>query len=85
MTLGELIAWYRPRLEDETVGVRRSWEEMFTYTTRQYPPTTPLEIFDVDTLSERLASSGMDQRIVGGYAKRWLGIIDAFAEERGEW
>lgn len=85
MTLGEVVTWHRPRIEDESVGVRRSWEEMFTYTARHYPLSTPVEIFDVDTLSERLAASGMDQRIVEGYAKRWRGVLCALVEARGKW
>lgn len=40
MTLDELVTRYRPHLDDESVGVRRSWEEMFTYTLKLYPRDT---------------------------------------------
>lgn len=40
MTLGELIDRYRLHLEDEPVGVRRSWEDTFRYAVRHYPPET---------------------------------------------
>ena len=32
MTLAELIDMQRTNLEDESVGIRRSWEETFRYT-----------------------------------------------------
>ncbi|NTB87983.1 hypothetical protein [Agrobacterium tumefaciens] len=75
MTLGELIDWHRPKLEDESVGVRRSWEEMFTYTLKHYSRSTPLETFALQILSQRLAASGMHQQIVDGYVKRWHAVL----------
>lgn len=78
MTLEDLIALYRPRLADETVGVRRSWEEMFKHTLRHYPKDTPLDAFDPDSLSDRLSSSGMHRPIVEGYVKRWREVLEQF-------
>ncbi len=75
MTLGELIDWYRPRLADEPVAIRRSWEEMFTYTLRFYGRNSPVMAFDPDVLSERLLASGMHHLIVSGYAKRWRDLL----------
>ena len=75
MTLGELIDRYRPCLADETVGVRRSWEEMFTYTLRHYSKDTPIATFDPEILSERLVMSGMNHLIVVGYVKRWRDLL----------
>jgi hypothetical protein len=75
MTLGELIDWYRPRLADESVAVRRSWEEMFTYTLRFYDKNSPIAAFDPDVLSERLVASGMHHLIVSGYLQRWRDLL----------
>lgn len=75
MTLVELIDWHRPKLEDEPVGVRRSWEEMFTYTLKHYSGSTPLETFELQVVSQRLAASGMHQQIVDGYVKRWRAVL----------
>ncbi|MBB3917715.1 hypothetical protein GGQ65_005034 [Rhizobium fabae] len=75
MTLGEIVDQHRLRLSDESVGVRRSWEEMFRYTLRQYPKDTPLEAFDLVSLAKRLAASGMQDQIVAGYIKRWQTLL----------
>jgi len=75
MTLGELVDHYRLELQDETVGVRKSWEEMFRYTFRYYPGETELTMFDPVTLSDRLLSSDMNPQIVAGYMKRWLDLL----------
>ncbi len=75
MTLDELIARYRPYLEDESVGARRSREEMFTYTLRLYPRDTPLEAFDVHSLEQRLISAGLHSPVVNGYVKRWADLL----------
>lgn len=82
-TLGDLIDWQRPNLEDESLGVRRSWEEMFTYTLKHYPRSTQLETFDLRILSERLAASGMYQQIVDGYVKRWRAVLRSADEFKG--
>ena len=76
MTLDELIAQYRLQLADETVGVRRSWEEMFKYTLRLYPGDTPLEAFDPDSLTETLLAAGLHRPIVDGYVKRWRALLN---------
>lgn len=83
MTLGELIDWHRPILVDESVGVRRSWEEMFTCTLKHYPHSTALDTFDLQILSERLAASGMHQQIVVAYAKRWSALLERVNEIKG--
>lgn len=75
MTLGELVDHYRLELQDETVGVRKSWEEMFRYTFRHYPEETELTMFDPVTLSHRLLSSDMNPQIVAGYMKRWRDLL----------
>lgn len=80
MTLGELIDQHRPRLADESVAVRRSWEEMFTYTLRHYSKDTPTGSFDLDDLSDRLISAGMRQLIVAGYLKRWRDVLSREGE-----
>ncbi len=71
MTLGELIDRNRLGLADESVAVRRSWEEMFTYTLRHFSKDTPLSTFDLDFLSRRLLAAGVHHLIVAGYVKRW--------------
>ena len=75
MTLDELVTRYRPHLEDESVRVRRSWEEMFTYTLRLYPRDTPLEAFDVHSLEQKLISAGLHPPVVNGYVKRWADLL----------
>jgi hypothetical protein len=75
MTLQELIDRFRPWLDDESVGLRRSWEEMFKYTLKHFPGGTLLQAFDLDLLSDRLLSSGMHRPIVEGYVKRWRDLI----------
>jgi hypothetical protein len=75
MTLQELIDNFRPCLADESVGMRRSWEEMFKYTIRHYPSDIPLQDFDLDLLADRLLSSGMHRPIVDGYVKRWRDLV----------
>jgi hypothetical protein len=76
MTLGQLIEIQRPRVQDESVGIRRSWEETFRYATKYFPPETPLKDFDLDVLSDRLASSGMQQQFVEGYVSRWRRLLE---------
>jgi hypothetical protein len=75
MTLGEIADRYRGELMDESVGVRRSWEEMFTHTFRHYPRGTPLNVVDLSTLSQRLSSAGMQECIVAGYVERWRCLL----------
>ncbi|MBY5439074.1 hypothetical protein [Rhizobium leguminosarum] len=58
MTLGELIDRYRPHLDDETVGARRSWEGAYRYTLKHYPPNTPLDEFDLEVLAVRMSEGG---------------------------
>jgi hypothetical protein len=72
---GELVDRYRLELQDVTVGVRKSWEEMFRYTFRQYPEDTELNTFDLGMLSERLLSSDINPQIVEGYMKRWRDLL----------
>lgn len=76
MTLGELINLYRARLEDESIGVRRSWEETFRYATKHFPPETSVADFNIEVLAERLSASGMQQQFVDGYVTRWRNIIE---------
>jgi hypothetical protein len=76
MTLEELIDRYRPHLADESIGVRRSWEEMFRYTLKHYSRDTRLDAFDLDVLTERLSSSDLDQPLVAGYVKRWRELLE---------
>ncbi|MDX0567196.1 hypothetical protein GOD83_24615 [Sinorhizobium medicae] len=76
MTIGRLISNFRPHLDDEPVGLRRSWEETFRYALRHYPSDTPLEEFDLDTLAIRLTEEGMQQQFVAGYLKRWRSLLD---------
>jgi hypothetical protein len=71
MTLEQLVDRYRLELQDETVGVRKSWEEMFRYTFTHVSKETDLKAFEVDVLSDVLVSSGMAPQIVEGYVKRW--------------
>lgn len=75
MTLGELADRYRRELQDEPVGVRKSWEEMFRYTFRHCSAETELNSFDLNALSDRMLSSDMNPQIVEGYAKRWLDLM----------
>jgi hypothetical protein len=76
MTLEELVARYRPYLADESVGVRRSWEEMFRYTLKHYAKDTRLDAFDLAELTERLSSSELHQPLVAGYVKRWRELLE---------
>lgn len=80
MTLGRLIELHRQRLADESVGMRRSWEEMFRYTLMQYPAETDLGDFDVDQLMERLISAGLHRPIVEGYGKRWRELLSGLGK-----
>jgi len=75
MKLHELIERYRPSLDDEPVGVRRSWEEVFKYTLKVYPADTALKHFDLQTLSERLTAAGLHRPLVEGYVKRWRELL----------
>lgn len=77
MTLGELIDRYRPYLQDESVGVRRSWEDTFRYTLMHFPPETELDDFDPYVLSVRLADDGMQSRFVDGYVERWRSLLSS--------
>ncbi|MFK0334663.1 hypothetical protein ACIQUB_26505 [Rhizobium sp. NPDC090275] len=74
-TLGELIDRKRRELAEESVGVRRSWEDMFKYTLRHYPKQTSLEDFDVEAFEVRLIASGMNPPIIDGYVNRWRGLL----------
>jgi len=75
MTLGELIVRYRPHLTDESVGVRRSWEDMFRYTLKLYQADTTLQSFDLTELFERLAASDLHRPVIDGYVKRWGDLL----------
>jgi hypothetical protein len=75
MTLQELVESYRPHLADESIGVRRSWEEVFRYTFKVYSGSTPLEAFDFDVLAERLAAAGLHRPLVDGYVRRWRELL----------
>lgn len=75
MTLADLVDRCRSSLTDETVQVRRSWEEMFTYTLRHYSADTPIEQFDPGVLCARLTASGMSRPVADGYAKRWRAVL----------
>lgn len=75
VTLGELMELYRPHLLDETVAVRRSWEDTFKYTLKVYPKHTPLEAFDLDRLATEMTASGVNQAFVNGYVQRWRRLI----------
>jgi hypothetical protein len=76
MTLEDLIERYRPHLMDETVGVRRSWEDTFRLTLRCYPKETPLTEFDLAVLKDRMMATGIHALFVDGYIKRWRGLLD---------
>jgi hypothetical protein len=76
MTLEELIDRTRADLDDESVGLRRSWEEMFEYTLKHYPKNTPLDDFDVEVLAGLFVASDMNQPVVDGYIKRWRGLLE---------
>lgn len=80
MTLGELVDSVRLGLDDEPVGVRRSWEETFRYALKHYPSGTPLVEFDLDTLAIKLTEDGMQQQFVAGYLKRWRTLLDVVSE-----
>jgi hypothetical protein len=75
MTLQDLIDQTRLSLADETVGVRRSWEEMFKYTLRHFSKDTPLNAFDLEVLKLRLCASGIHEPIAAGYLKRWSELL----------
>lgn len=75
MTLNELIDRHRLHLEDETIGVRRSWEDTFRYALKFYPQHTPLEDFDLHVLAERMAGEGINSLYVDGYIKRWRDLL----------
>ncbi|KRB55014.1 hypothetical protein ASE04_04615 [Rhizobium sp. Root708] len=74
-TLEELIDRTRLDLADESLGVRRSWEDMFRYTLKHYPKETPLDDFDVKLLEARFRASNMNPPVVDGYAKRWRDLL----------
>ncbi|WP_018897632.1 hypothetical protein [Rhizobium sp. 2MFCol3.1] len=74
-TLGELIDSKRRELAEETVGVRRSWEDMFKYTLKHYPKDTSLQDFDVEALKALLVASDLNPPIVDGYVKRWRALL----------
>jgi len=76
MTLQELVEQYRPHLVDESVGVRRSWEEMFKYTFKLYSQATQLKDFDLDELAERLAFADLHRALIDGYIKRWRALLN---------
>nr|WP_298104551.1 hypothetical protein [uncultured Shinella sp.] len=80
MTLEELIDRYRPHLVDESVAVRRSWEDVFKYTLRVYSKDTPVHAFDLNVLSDRLCSSGMHELMAAGYVKRWRELLARSSE-----
>lgn len=80
MTLIELVHRYRQHLEDETVGVRRSWEETFKYTLRFYPGHTPLEEFDLRVLEVKMTADGINRQFVEGYVRRWRGLLPKAAQ-----
>lgn len=75
MTLAELIQAHRPKLEDASVGVRRSWEETFKFTLKHYPPETRLADFDLEILAEKMSAEGINPRFVDGYVKRWRDLL----------
>jgi hypothetical protein len=75
MTLHDLVERYRPQLADESVGVRRSFEEMFRYTFKLYPGDTQLADVDLAVLADRLASAGLHRPVVDGYIKRWRDML----------
>lgn len=75
MTLQELIDQTRLSLADESVDVRRSWEEMFKYTLRHFSKETPLGAFDLELLEVRLCASGIHHPIAAGYVKRWREVL----------
>jgi hypothetical protein len=75
MTLGDLIARQRQALADEAIGVRRSWEETFRYPLKYYPESTPVERFDLDHLSEKLTTGGVNPAFVNGYVTRWRALL----------
>lgn len=74
-TLDDLISECRSEVGDETIQVRRSWEEMFAYTLNYFPGSTPVEAFDPDSLRVYLISNGMTAAIADGYAKRWRKVL----------
>lgn len=82
MTLDDLIDQQRSQLEDETVGVRRSWEETFKYTLKFYPGATPLEEFDLDVLGNRMVADGVNQAFAEGYIMRWRKLLGREAHQR---
>ncbi len=74
-TLEELIDRTRRELADESVGVRRSWEDMFKYTLKHCPKETPLDDFDIEVLEARFRASNMNPPVVDGYVKRWRELL----------
>lgn len=75
MTLIEIINLCREDLAEESLGVRRSWEDMFRYTLRHYAEQTALSDFDPDDFSTRLLASKINPAIVDGYARRWREVL----------
>ncbi|MGF9566882.1 hypothetical protein AAIH70_25575 [Neorhizobium sp. BT27B] len=75
MTLDGLIQAYRPYLADETVPVRRSWEDTFKYAIKQYRGEAPLEEFDLDEWAAKLVADGVNPKFVDGYIRRWRDLL----------
>jgi len=80
MTLIELINRCREDLTDESVGVRRSWEDMFRYTLRHYNQQGTLDEFDPAALAAFMTAAGMNQTIVEGYEKRWHAVLARYRD-----
>jgi len=76
MTLAELIDMQRKNLEDESVGIRRSWEETFRYTLKYVSPDIPLEDFDLDNLTARMTIGGIQKQFIDGYVTRWRVLLE---------
>jgi hypothetical protein len=84
VTLIEVINLCREDLADESVGVRRSWEDMFRYTLKHYPERTALDELNPNDLERRLLASGVNGTIVAGYVMRWRDVIERYGIRASE-
>ncbi len=81
MSLAELIEHCREELLDESIGVRRSWEDMFRYTLMHYRKETMLQAFDVNDLEARLRAADVNSAMIEGYKKRWQAVLERVGKQ----
>jgi len=84
VTLIEVINLCREDLADESIGVRRSWEDLFRYTLKHYPERTAFGQFNPNDLEKRLLASGVNRAIVNGYVMRWREVIERHRSRAAE-